>query len=328
MKKLILSAICAVSVLGATAQVSAYKQGVGAAADGYVLPRTVVTGTVSVEREVLVRGPYARFAAQYLGVTGAPMSDKESYKILGASLSWATEPDPAFSFTVEDKSGALAKVFRWLDPVVVEQPAVAADKDFDGAKIGNIPPFTDLGTSTWVDRSRGGLAVDRTSTVEKSTEQMAADAAAVIFRIRKSRLDLITGESGEYVFGEGLRAAIEEMARLEAEYLSLFVGKRYVQRTTHRFSALPEAGKNRVVAFRFSEAKGFAESSDLSVPAYNLEFKVEEAAAPQLAKRSGKMVLYRIPSVERVTLTNGTETLASERVPVYQKGAVVETPVL
>lgn len=328
MKKAVVLVLCVVASWGATAQVSAYKQGVGAAADGYVLPRTVVTGTVTVEREVIVRGPYARFAAQYLGVTGAPMSDKESYKILGAALSWTTEPDPAFAFTIEDKGGAVAKVFRWLDPVVVEQPAVAADKNFEGAKIGNLPPFTDLGTSTWVDRSQGGLAVDRTSAVEKSTEQLAADAAGVIFRIRKSRLDLITGESGEYVFGEGLRAAIEEMARLEQEYLSLFLGKRYVQRTTHRFSALPEVGKNRVVAFRFSETKGFAESSDLSVPAYNLEFKAEEAQAASVTKRSGKMVLYRIPSVERVTLTNGTETLASERVPVFQKGVMVETPVL
>ena len=328
MKKILLALVCAAASVGASAQVSAYKQGVGAAADGYVLPRTVVTGTVSVEREVVVRGPYARFAAQYLGITGAPMSDKESYKILGASLAWTTEPDPAFAFTVDDKGGALAKVFNWIAPSVVVQPAAAADKEFDGAKIGNVPPFTDLGTSTWLDKSRGGLSVDRTNAVEKSTEQLAADAAAVIFRIRKSRLDLITGESGEYVFGQGLQAALDEMARLEQEYLSLFVGKRYVQRTEHTFAVLPEAGKNRVVAFRFSDAKGFAQPSDLSVPAYNLEFKTEEASAAYTAKRSGKMILYRIPSVERVTLTNGTETLASERIPVYQKGSVVETPVL
>lgn len=329
MKKVIFTFAAALFAVSSMAQISAYKQGVSTSVDGYSLPRTVINGVVSVEREVIVRGPYARFASQYLGITGAPMSDKESYKILGATISWATEPDPMMVFAIDEKNTILAKVFTWIEPsVVVEQP-LAADRNLDGAKLGNQFPFTDVGTSTLVDNSARGLSVERTSAVEKSTEQMAADAAGVIFRIRKSRLDLITGDAGEYVFGEGLKWALEQMDRLEQEYLSLFIGKRYVQRTDHSFSALPEAGKNRLVAFRFSESKGFAQPTDLAAAPYNLEFAAEGGASVAPAKKGGsKVVVYRVPLMERVTLTNGSDILTSLRAPIYQRGSVVETTVL
>ncbi|MEF9950705.1 MAG: DUF4831 family protein [Mucinivorans sp.] len=328
MKKIVITCAAALMALGATAQISAYKQGVGAMVDAYSLPRTVVEGVVRVEREVVVRGPYARFAAQFLGVTGAPMSDKENYKIIDARLTWTTEPDPAMVFALDEKSSALAKVFTWIEPRTVSLTPLAADKDFLGAKIGSKLPFLDMGTSTIVDNSTAGLSVERSSAVEKSTEQLAADAAAVIFRIRRSRLDLITGESGEYVFGEGLKAALAEMNRLEAEYLALFIGKRYVQVSEHSFSVVPEAGKNRLVAFRFSPTTGFAQPTDLAASPYNLEFVAEGSKATNYLKKSGsKVIAYRVPSLERVTLGNGTDILASERVPIFQKGALVEAPI-
>lgn len=329
MKKVIITFAAALFAVSSIAQISAYKQGISATVDGYSLPRTVINGVVSVEREVIVRGPYARFASQYLGITGAPMSDKESYKILGARMNWTSEPDPSMVFAIDEKNSFLAKVFTWIEPsVVVDQP-IAADRDLDEAKLGNKFPFTDVGTSTLVDNSARGLSVERTSAVEKSTEQMAADAAAVIFRIRKSRLDLITGDAGEYVFGEGLKAALAEMSRLEGEYLALFIGKRYVQCTEHTFSVVPEAGKNRLVAFRFSDSKGFAQPTDLAAAPYNLEFAPEAKASVLPAKKGGsKVVAYRVPLVERVTLTNGSDILTSLRAPIFQRGTIVESPVL
>ncbi|HAY31196.1 DUF4831 family protein, partial [Alistipes sp.] len=68
------------------------------------------------------------------------------------------------------------------------------------------------------------VPIDKQSTVEKSAESMAADAANMIFSLRRHRLDLVTGEAGENVFGGGLKAALDEISRLEQEYLALFLG--------------------------------------------------------------------------------------------------------
>lgn len=329
MKKAISIVALVVMTLGAAvAQISAYKHGVSSSVDGYSLPRTIVEVRVMQEREVIIRGPYARYASQYLGVSGAPMSDRETYKILGAELNWATEPDPTQIYAIDDRTGAMSRVFSWLPAEVKSEVQLPADNDFSGAQLGGRTPFSDVGTSTIVENSNS-LAVERTSAVEKSAEQMASDAASVIFKIRKRRIELICGEQGENVFGAGLQAALDEMDRIEKEYVSLFLGKRYVQRTEHRFNVVPEAGKARVVAFRFTPIKGVVGATDLSADPINLEFApIATPTMPGGRKLSGKTVQYRVPQIEHVTLTNGTTSFAAENIPIFQKGVMVEAPVL
>ena len=52
------------------------------------------------------------------------------------------------------------------------------------------------------DTSLVKVQVDRRSTVEQSPESAALDAANMIFMIRKNRMELISGNAGENVFGQ------------------------------------------------------------------------------------------------------------------------------
>ena len=249
----------------AAAQVNAFPQGIGSKTiEGYTLPRTVVTVTVVAEREVILRGPYAKFASQYLGISGAAMSDKENYRIIDASLGYYEEPDPAQTYQLDQPVDAQSKVFHWLSVAPQPKP-LQADAEYEGANIGNNNPFTDIslnplyGATTEQnglasDDSFGALPFNQTSSIEKSTEQMAADAANAIFTLRKRRFDLVTGEMGENVFGAGLEAALKEMDRIEAEYLSLFIGKRYTQRIVKTYSVLP-AAEGATIVCRFSPCR-------------------------------------------------------------------------
>ena len=66
------------------------------------------------------------------------------------------------------------------------------------------------------------------------TEQQAAAAADMIFSLRRSRKELITGDAGENVFGGGLKDALEALDAKEQAYLELFLGKKVVTTYTHR----------------------------------------------------------------------------------------------
>lgn len=328
----------------AAAQVSAFAQGVGSRTiEGYTLPRTVVTVTMAVEREVILRGPYAKFASQYLGISGAAMSDKQNYRIIDASLGYYEEPDPAQTYHLDQPVDAQSKVFHWLCAVPPQKPLLA-DAEFQGAAIGNNNPFTDVslnslyGTTTERNGladsdSFGELPVNRTSTVEKSTEQMAADAANAIFTLRKRRFDLVTGETGENVFGAGLEAALREMDRIESEYLALFIGKRYTQRMVKTFSVLPSA-KGTTIVCRFSPTKGVVPDTDLSGRPIVLEMTAEAsdngpaAGAGGGSKKGVVSVRYRVPAVQTVKLVDGNDELARERIPVFQLGSVTSAPVV
>ena len=328
----------------AAAQINAFPQGIGSKTiEGYTLPRTVVTVTVVAEREVILRGPYAKFASQYLGISGAAMSDKENYRIIDASLGYYEEPDPAQTYQLDQPVDAQSKVFHWLSVAPQPKP-LQADAEYEGANIGNNNPFTDIspnplyGATTEQnglasDDSFGALPFNQTSSIEKSTEQMAADAANAIFTLRKRRFDLVTGEMGENVFGAGLEAALKEMDRIEAEYLSLFIGKRYTQRIVKTYSVLP-AAEGATIVCRFSPTKGVVPESDLSGRPIVIETAAENAeesagsasAAP--TKKGVVSVRYRVPSVRIVKLIDGNDELARERIPVFQMGNITSVPVI
>ncbi len=337
MKKTLLAlAALATFTTSASAQLLAYKQTSGGTTDAYTLPRTVVRVTVVTEREVVFRGPYAKYASQYLGISSVAQTDKQTYRLVDASVSYLLEPDPAYTYQV-GKSLDGARAFEWLTIAPGEKPLLA-DAEYADAIAGNRPPFVDMGIdpiygTTKVRNEEG--QVTRTAAVEKSPEQMAALAADAIFTLRKRRFDLVSGELGEYVYGAGLADALKEMDRIEAEYLALFVGKRYVQRIVSYYDVVPaEAGKP-VVACRFSETKGAVSDADLSARPLTLELTGEAATALTGAnsaianeKKGAANMRYRVPAIQVVRLLDGTTELARERVPVYQFGSIAYAPVI
>lgn len=361
--------------MSALAQVSAFAQiGGNGVVQGYALPRTAIEVSIMQQREVLIRGPYSKYASKYLGVTGVAQSDKESYKILGATLGYSLEADPNSIYSFDSKSGATANVFNWLSPSqalpspssssfsgggVSDGTNVLKDKDYEHARIGMMTPFGDMGVSSTYGRTTmagaGGGSEDdfavasvlRGDAVEKTVEQMAAEAASAIFKLRKRRFELITGEQGENVFGQGLKAALSEIDRLETEYMSLFIGKRFTQNSVHKFVVAPaEIAKGRITVCRFSDEGGVTSDADVSGRPINIEFTPERSnvggasgsdrgagasgggLAGVVRKITGKSVVFRVPRIDVVRLMDGLEMLTQERVPIYQFGVSAEAPAI
>lgn len=334
MKRTILSAAALLLMSGASAQIYAFKQSAPTSVETYALPRTVVTAKITMEREVILRGPYARFASQYLGIATVPMSDKESYKIIDAQLGFVLEPDPTRIYLIDEKSGVPSNVFTWVMPTEIGTTGGLTDKNFAGASVGNVVPFKNLSETPIYGQTVLNPEADadsRMTAIEKSPEQMASDAAELIFRIRKKRIELITGDIGEAVYGEGLKAALEEMDKIEKEYVSLFVGKRYTQLITRVVTAVPEIGKNRITICRFSDAKGIVADTDVSGRPINVELTPEKIGAKQpesVVKKATRWATYRIPLMEDARLTDGSDILSTMRIPVYQAGSTVDVPVV
>lgn len=330
MKKVIISTFLLLASTTMYAQsVVAFSQSKnGTTVDSYTLPRTAIKVTLTQEREVIIRGPYARYASQYLGIIGAAQTDKENFKLLGASANYVLEPDPMQTYLIDEKAGIPTRVFHWLETTAQIPQTSPADADFSGAKITNNNPFKDMG-ATILETQDGSLPIDRTSTSAKSPDQMAAEAAATIFKLRKKRIELICAEQGENVFGAGLDAALKEISRLEQEYLELFIGKRYTQLTSKTYTVLPEKGKNRVVACRFSDAKGLSDATDLAAAPVNIEITALSDNGAQPAKKlNSKSIAIAIPITATVKISFGENVLDTQQIPVYQFGNIIMAPVM
>lgn len=331
MKKLLFAASLIFAAVGVcSAQVEAYPQGNGVNIEGYTLPSTLVKVTVTEEREVVLRGPYARYASQYLGVVGAAQSDKENYKVLGVSVSFIEEPDPDQTYMFDDKTGAPVKMFRWLSATAPAGDKAPQDADYKNAQLGNQNPFTDVGVSLY-GKTKESPEEQTVLGAAKSPDQLASEAAQTIYKIRQKRIEIICAEQGENVYGNGLQAALDEMQKLEDDYVALFLGKRYVQVTEKTFYVAPEKLGGRTVAFRFSNAKGVVSSTDLSGQPYYLEFQ-EAGASKALVtpkKASSRTIPIRIPKMVNVSLIDPQGKVNSTlRIPVYQFGSISDAPVV
>lgn len=158
---------------------------------------TVLAADITVRCEKIVCGPYARYAQKFLGLR-APLTDKTVY-------------------TVADAAIALMPGERYV--TAGELPASTC----------RVESYEAQGA----DFAR--LQTDRLDMTEPDLQTAARNAAAAIFSLRKHRLDLISGEAGENVFGAGLPVALERLDRLEQEYLELFLGRRVVTTETPPF---------------------------------------------------------------------------------------------
>ncbi|MDE6778657.1 MAG: DUF4831 family protein, partial [Alistipes sp.] len=148
-------------------------------AGGIVVPdlTTPLAVDLDVVCENFVAGPYARYAQKYLGVR-ATLSDKTVYEVSAASVAIL--------------SGDGYPVAGVLPAATVETVG------FDGS-----------------ESEFAKILPDRTSTQVLSAEASAQAAAAEIFRLRRQRMEVISGEEGENVFGAGLQSALDELKALE-----------------------------------------------------------------------------------------------------------------
>lgn len=314
-----LALLCGGTAGSAAAQSVAYRMNAP-----YVLPRTAVQVTLTVVKEEVRKGPYAKYAQQYLGVQ-APLTDKINYTIAGASLAAVNEAEPSDILILDEPSAVTVETaVGQAGGNAVPAGGCAAPGVTEG--VNNLL-FSDMGISPIVYTPAGSLDADRRTAREKTTEEMAADAASAIFTLRKRRFDLITGEAGENVFGAGLKAALEEMQKLEDRYLALFVGNKTVTRTVQEFDVVPEAGKNNIVVCRFSKTGGLVDLNDMTGEPVVLSVTPEGRVKPYAGepKKGVKgVVSYRVADMAQCRLFNGQELLAVKRLPIYQFGTVVE----
>lgn len=166
--------------------------------------------------------------------------------------------------------------------------------------------------------------IDRMSSVDRSLEDMARDAANTIYTIRKRRLDLVSGEMGDNVFGEGMRAALQELDRLEREYTALFFGKESKSVETRSFEVIPQADKTNYIVCRFSESVGLMPESDLSGTPVVLSLTPDKTVKPTAASKNARgLEYYRVADFVQCAVSGPAGELGKVRIPVYQFGETV-----
>ena len=330
----------------------------------YSLPLTIIRLDVEAVCETYTPGPYCQWAKKYLGID-VPQEAGVSYTLSRVEMTPYLEADRSCSYII-NLDGFLGKAspasffeFSTQGLIVLSDenkgsgnfwrfPTIATGADALGSEATGNLTSTETTLYRTVRNDRGGydrVAVRQSQVVEKSPENKAKEAASMILSLRQHRIDIITGNTDATFSGDALRAAVEEIGRLEDEYMSLFTGTSVTSVQTRNFDIVPASGgeEELTVAFRISDSQGLLPPDDISGRPVVLEIIPEDAqdfysaqvidearASNPRAKHEAAQhgdIHYRIPAVCTVRLIDGQELILKSRMPVYQKGQDLMFPV-
>jgi hypothetical protein len=131
--------------------------------------------------------------------------------------------------------------------------------------------------------------------------------------------------------GSSLKDALKEINRLEKEYLSLFIGKHFVESRVYTFYVSPEKtlDKKSYPVFYFSESDGaLSESTRTSTPvSLNIipSGKINYIEGVKTRARIGN-IYYRIPETVTAQLLYGSKEVCSGKMQIYQMGKELVLP--
>lgn len=171
------------------------------------------------------------------------------------------------------------------------------------------------------DMYNSPLAIDRLSSTELGAESAAVQAAEQIFALRHARLELITGELGDGVYGGGLESALREIDNLERSYLELFYGRSEVAVSSERVVMDVNGDTTSNIVTRFSPTEGLVSKDDLSGDIVMVVITPSNMEYPQSDIKG--TVAYRYANNCEVVVNYGQEQLARRILPIYEFGATV-----
>ncbi|MFA5325034.1 MAG: DUF4831 family protein [Bacteroidales bacterium] len=323
----------------------------------YSLPSTSINLMVEAVNETFIAGPYAKYAQKYLG-NDAKLENEVSYKLISIKLIPYLEADPTskIAINLNEKGTAAANFLKFCSQGLIVTsdsytgkpeswrfPSIAANDQFAGKGVGGNLTST---TSTLYKTVRTNaefqrVAVQQNQVIEKSLDKKAEEIARSIFALRTKRVEIITGDTDATFSGEALGSAINEINRLEEEYLSLFFGITETSTQKMNFDVVPVAGnpKQMYVAFRISDTQGLLPANNMSGRPIVLELTIDDESISSSTtitqnsdgkkKRDVKdpqLVYYRVPAIATTKIMDGQTILLQTRIPVYQLGRTLSFP--
>jgi hypothetical protein len=159
-----------------------------------------------------------------------------------------------------------------------------------------------------------------------STAKLAEGAAKQIYRIRESRMSLLTGDLEQMPDGKALKTMLKELDKMEKELTELFVGRTETSTITHTVRFVPTQNVDKMILFRVSALKGLVDVADFSGVPYFLSMKaqkMETTIADSKSKKEKVAINTILPALTRVEIGDGINTFVSKDLLIPQFGVVV-----
>lgn len=322
MKNLIVAA-CLLLCMPLVAQTKVVKKNAVKANDfgiTYSLPKTTLVVDAEVTKTTCKAGPYYQYAEKYLGVKDAVTEDKVYYELGKLTLVNKGVPDADNTYIVEFKSGTVAPYAYLTEDGLL--CSINAEYTPEESELETIQKNAKETTKT-----NDASVLSEELLMAGSTARQAEVAAKQIYRIRESRLNILTGESDNLPpDGAAMKLVIQQLEEQEKALTSLFVGILTKETSHYEVSITPYDDLDKEVLFRFSSRMGIVDADDLGGDPVYMNLKATDRAPALDAKeaekkeKSLKGIIYNIPGKANIEITMNRKTLYKGEAQITQFG--------
>lgn len=320
----------------------------------YALPSTTVRLDITINKTEKFKGKFSDYSVKLLGITEMITKDAVHYEISDVKISTESDVDTSqlyfarFPKKLSDDAGFFIQLSEQGFISAFHQ--IKKEDDSRNEKDVVVTPFKDLLKPVLiekVDTIIRRVSIDTTiieekvlkrSISEKSNEQQAREIADLIYRIEDNKFSLITGYQEVNYSKESLQFMLDNLNRMEREYLDYFKGTTVRSKETYTFYYKPQAKPEEAfnTFFRFSPVDGIYDKNSRSgeavsinvAPSNTLKAARSFENERMQVKRKNKGIYYRIAEPVTIQVKLGNTIIASEKTFVSQMGILTFLPSL
>ncbi|MDD4150686.1 MAG: DUF4831 family protein [Bacteroidales bacterium] len=323
----------------------------------YFLPQTVIHVKVDVETSKFISGPFSNYAEKYLSIADAPKKSYTYSDISEVEFLQVSVVDPLAGFMVFGNKASLCFDSRGL--IASYNDIIDNQTTLNELKYQNSPEYFDLDSPLYFDygvkRNFIGITdttykviqldsifqkipVYNTVITSKDFEQKAEEAANYIIKIRKRKFKLQTAQFDDEKPPKNIKFLIEELDKLESQYLELFIGKEISVSNSFYYTFKPqiEHQSGKIVIFHLSEELGICKTAAADTePVYltyqNCAWTTEldsfySRQTKLKEKEKTKGFFYRIPGHGGLSVEFDGNTYAKQAFVIPQYGTLTNLP--
>ena len=321
---LLLSAIT-VSAQGLS---TAYQPGVTQDGVSYWLPKTMITVTVTAQKQTFKPGEFSRYAERYLRLSDVKDKAEEVWSISSINISTTGIPDKDKLYTIAFPAKGNRPYFELTDDGIMS--AVNVRKKEEPTQ----PVLKPYHKETKKIDPQEYMTEE--ILMASSTAKMAELTAKEIYNIRESRNNITRGQS-DFVptDGESLKFMLESLAAQEEALLTLFNGTSETEDVTFTINVTPDEAINKQILFRFSSKLGVLPTDNLAGEpvwidivdkkmgdSYNMDPDQQKKLQAAKSKKEGTFLYYRLPGRATVRIYNNRTNFVEQDVKMAQFGSV------
>ncbi len=286
----------------------------------YSLPKTEIVVDAEVTKVVCKAGPYYQYAEKYLGVKDAITEDEVHYELGKLTLVNHGVPDADNTYIVEFKSGTVAPyAYLTEEGLLCSINAEYTPKES--------PLETIQKSAKKPAKVTNASVLSEELLMAGSTARQAEVAAKQIYRIRESRMNILTGEADNLPpDGEAMKLVIQQLEEQEKSLTNLFTGIETKETSHYEMSITPYDDLEGEVLFRFSTKIGIVDADDLGGTPVCMNLKATDRAPVLDAKeaekkeKSMKGIIYNIPGKAAIEISMNRKTLYKGEAQITQFG--------